>query len=173
MAKRYDWEKIRAEFEAGATAHALGLRKEYPTRQGIAKRAKAEGWTQDCEQAIRNKVAAKVAGVVAGSNPKKKAEAIDAEASRRAEIEQRHRDEPNQIRELLNKGLQAHKEAGELEDEKERLPAKKLAFEDLKAAKISSEALGNVHTLERKAWRLDEAGSKQSSIKIDKDDEGL
>ncbi|WP_300452329.1 hypothetical protein [Accumulibacter sp.] len=51
------------------------------------KRAKPGGWGDgsDVEEVIRRKVAEKVAGVVAAENYEKKAEAIDADAEKRAD----------------------------------------------------------------------------------------
>ena len=49
---------------------------------------------------------------------------------------------------MLNVGHKAHKDAENVED-------KRVAFEDLKAAKITSETLKIVQDGERKAWGLD------------------
>ena len=76
--RKIDWEQIRAEYETGATQSELS-RAHGVSRAAIQKHIEAEGWTQDVEPAIQRKVAEKVAGVVAGCNPKKKAEALDAE----------------------------------------------------------------------------------------------
>lgn len=166
MTRRYDWETIRAEWEAGTSPYALGEKKGNPTRQGITKRMRAEGWVRDSEVTLRNKVTEKVTGIVTAGDPKKKAIAIDAEAGRRAEVEKRHREEPNAVRERLYAGLKAHKNADLVKDDKDKLMGKKLAFEDLKAAKISSEALGNIHTLERKAWRLEDKPDEATPLII-------
>lgn len=154
------WESVRAEREAGASFRDLAD-KFGTTHQAIQKRAKAEAWGdgQDVSEAIRKKVAEKVAGVVAAANPKKKAEAIDAAADRSAEVIKRHQEEPNAIRERLYAGLKAHKAAIDKEE-------KQLAFEDLKAAKISSETLLNIHKAERTAWGLDaETGKTDITVK--------
>lgn len=85
------WETIRAEREAGATFRELED-KHGVSHQAIQKRAKDEGWGdgKDVGDTVRSKVAEKVAGVVATDNPKKKAEAIDAEADRAAAIVIQH-----------------------------------------------------------------------------------
>jgi hypothetical protein len=144
------WETVRAEREAGASFPALAA-KWGVSHQAIQKRAKSEGWGdgQDVGEIIRRKAAEKVAGVVAACNPKKRAEAINAAAERSAEIIKRHQDETNAARERLYAGLKAHRAA-------ETKEQKQLAFEDLKAAKIASETLLNIHKAERQAWGLDE-----------------
>lgn len=83
-----------------------------------------------------------------GCNQKQKAEAIDAEAEKRAAVIERHREGWSKIREMLENGRKAHKSVKNIED-------KSVAFEDLKAAKISSETLKLIQEGERKAWGLD------------------
>lgn len=152
------WETIRAEREAGASFPELAA-KHGVSHQAIQKRAKAEGWGdgRDVGEIIRRKVAEKVSGVAA-CNPKKRAEAIDAAADRSAEIIRRHQEESNHIRERLYAGLKAHRVAEAKED-------KQLAFEDLKAAKIASETLLNIHKAERQAWGLDVQAAGEIVIK--------
>lgn len=144
------WESVRAEREAGASFPELAA-KYGVSHQAIQKRAKAENWGDgsDVGESIRRKVAEKVAGVVASCSPQKKAAAIDAEAERAVEVLRRHREETNAVRERLYAGLKAHKAAEAKAD-------KQLAFEDLKAAKIASETIINIHKAERVAWGLDE-----------------
>ena len=151
--KADQWEDIRAEREAGTSFPELAA-KYGVSHQAIQKRAKKEGWAsgEEVQEVIRRKVAEKVASVVANDNPQKKAAAIDAAAERSAEVIRRHRDETNAIRERLYSGLKSHKAAATRGD-------KQLAFEDLKAAKISSETLLNIHRAERQAWGIDEANA--------------
>lgn len=144
------WETIRAEREAGASFDSLAKRFGV-TKAAIIKHAKAEGWSDGTAVAdvIRRKVTEKVSGVTV-ADPKKRAAAIDAAADRGAELIRRHQEETNAVRERLYSGLKAHKAALNKED-------KVLAFEDLKAAKIASETIINIHRAERQAWGLDEA----------------
>lgn len=144
------WETVRAEREAGATFDALAV-KFGVSKTAIIKRAKVGDWGDgtDLAETIRRKVTEKVTGVVTTGNPQKKAEAIAAAADRSAEVVRRHREETGAVRERLYTGLEAHK-AAETKEEKT------LAFEDLKAAKISSETILNIHRAERQAWSLDE-----------------
>ena len=152
------WAAIQAEYEAGDNQSVLAV-KHGVSRRAIQKRIETEAWTQDIDPAIRRKVAEKVAGKVAPCDPKKTAELMDAEAERRAGVEIRHREEPNACRELINAALLANKNAKTLEK-------KRLAFEDLKAAKIATEAMQNVENMERKSWRLD-APDTGASAKIE------
>lgn len=154
------WETIRAEREAGASFPDLAARHGV-SHQAIQKHAKAEGWGdgQDVGQAIRRKVAEKVAGVVATDNPVKRAEALDNAAKRGVEVILRHQTETDGSRERLYAGLKAHKLATTKEE-------KQMAFEDLKAAKISSETMLNLHRAERTAFGLDvEAGKAEVTVK--------
>jgi hypothetical protein len=145
---RDQWETIRAEREAGASFPELAA-KWGVSHQAIQKRAKAEGWGdgQDVAQAIRRKIAEKVAGVVASCNPKKRAEAIDAAADRSAEVVRRHQTE--------------------WEDHRARFGSVPADFDDGKLAKISAEMLKIRQEGERRAWGLDEA-SAQPSIVIER-----
>lgn len=153
------WQTIRAEREAGASFRELAA-KYGVSHQAVVKRAAKEQWGdgQDVAELVRRKVAEKVAGVVAGGNPKKRAEAIDAAADRSAEVVRRHQDEVNAVRDRLYAGLKAHRAA---ETREEKL----IAFEDLKAAKIASETLLNVHRAERQAWGLDATAGGDVVIK--------
>lgn len=58
MTQKYDWDTIRDRFESGETSGAISRSMGgYPTRQGIEKRAKREGWlkiSKDAKEAARN-----------------------------------------------------------------------------------------------------------------------
>lgn len=138
MARNIDWEAIRAEYEVGATQSELS-RKYSVSRKAIQKHIEADGWSQDVEPAIQRKVAEKVAGVVAGCDPKKKADAIDAEATRRADVTNRHRDEWDEHKSLVDTAIGMKN------------------FETAKLAKITAETLKIRQEGERKAWGLDTA----------------
>lgn len=155
------WETVRAEREAGETFDALAARYGV-SKTAIVKKSKTEGWSdgQDVATIVRRKVTEKVTGIVTAENPKKKAEAINAAADRSAEVVRRHQEETNAVRERLYTGLKAHKAAINKE-------GKQMAFEDLKAAKISSETVLNIHKAERQAWGLDEAAA-QPTITIER-----
>lgn len=76
MAARFDWESIRAEYEVGASQSDLSKRYGV-SRTAIQKRIRAEGWVQDISGTVNRMAEAKVAGVVTGCNPQKKAEAVE------------------------------------------------------------------------------------------------
>lgn len=125
------WETVRAEREAGASFPDLGARFGV-SHQAIQKRAKAEGWGdgQDVQDAIRRKVAEKVAGIVAAENPKKKAAAIDAAAETGAAIIRKHQ--------------------SEWQDHRNKFGSVPESFDAGKLAKISAEML----TIRQKGERL-------------------
>ncbi len=58
MTKKYDWDTIRARYEAGENSNVISKSLGgSPTRHGIRKRAKREGWLSilpDTKQAVRN-----------------------------------------------------------------------------------------------------------------------
>lgn len=139
------WESIRAERETVGTSFPDLAARYGVTHQAIQRRSKAEGWSdgKDVNPAIARKVAEKIAGVVAGDNPQKKAEAIDAEAERRAQVRLRHRKECEQVAALRQEAIT------------ERKNNVKEAFEKAKLAKILSESLSIQHACECKAWNLD------------------
>lgn len=144
-----DWETIRARRETGVSFGMLA--KEYNVSKTIiVTRSTREGWGDgsDTIEAIRRKATEKVTGVTTAQDTKKREEAIDLEAEKLAKVEKRHREEPDAIRERLYTGLKRHREAQTKEE-------KQLAFEDLKAAKIASETLLNIHKAERQAWGMD------------------
>lgn len=155
---RDQWETIRAEREAGASISELAA-KYGIDKAAISRRAKAEDWGDgtDVAEVIRRKVNEKVNGISTGVDPKKRAEAISAAADRRAEVIKRHQDETNAVRERLYAGLREHKAAVTKEE-------KQIAFENLKAAKIASETLLNIHKAERQAWGLDVDNNKPTIV---------
>ena len=139
-----DWEQLRAEYEIGTSQNELA--KKYDVaRRTIQKRIAKEGWVQDVSDALKRMTEAKVAGVVAGSNPEKKAEALDAEAAKRAEIVLKHRREWEEHT-AMTEGI---------ED-----------FEKAKLAKIMAETLRIRQDGERRAWNLDkeEPANQQTTI---------
>ena len=145
--KSIDWETIRAEYEVGATQSDLS-RRHGVSRKAIQNHIDAEGWTQDVEPALRRKVAEKVAGVVAGCDPKKKAEAIDVEAAKRADVVQRHRDEWEEHKQIVDKAVGARD------------------FDAAKLAKITAETLKIRQEAERKAWSIDTAQPSVTNVTV-------
>jgi hypothetical protein len=180
---RETWLSARAAYETGTLASLNAVASEYGvSRRAVQRHATSERWVQDLEPVIRRKTSAKVAlkaraaeieatraavekaAADAGGPdapfappvpppPKPMgydeaiADAVDAEAERRAEVLRRHREEPQALRAMGYAAMKRHRSAETRED-------KQLAFEDLKAWKISTEAIKNVHALERDAWGL-------------------
>lgn len=138
------WDSIRAEREAGASFGDLASRYDV-SKPAIVRRAKAEKWGDgsDLGDAVRRKVTEKVTGIVTTANAKKKAEAMDAEAEKVAEVARRHRKEWEQVVMLRQEALAARKV-----DQKD-------AFEKAKLAKITAEMTAIQQAGERKAWGLD------------------
>lgn len=144
MSARYDWETIRAEYEAGASQSALSQRYGV-SRKAIQKHITAEGWTQDVSGTISRMAEAKVAGIVAGCDPQKKAAAIDRAADAKAAVMVRHKEEWERHQALIDEALAE----GD--------------FDKAKLAKITAETLKIRQEGERKAWGIqDKAGTEVS-----------
>ena len=136
------WETIRAEREAGKSFPELA-KKYGVSHQAIQKRAKNEGWGDgaDIGVTVRRKVAEKVAGVVAGCNPKKKAEALENAAQKGVEIVRRHqRDWDEHHKQFTVAGVANNFDTG-------------------KSAKICAEMLAIRQKAERAAYGLEETPS--------------
>lgn len=131
----FDWETIRAEYEAGASQSELSKRHKV-SRTAIQKRIKSEGWMQDVTGAINRLTEAKVAGVVAGCNPQKKAEALSRAAEDKAAVIRNHREAWGGFKQEVKAALEAND------------------FDRLKCLKIASETLRNAQECERKAWGI-------------------
>ena len=135
MASVYDWEAIRAEYEAGASQSALA--KKYGlSRKAIQNHIRAEGWVQDVSEIIQRITEAKVAGIVAGCDYKKKAEALDRAADAKAAVVQRHKREWDEHQAMIVEAIE-HRD-----------------FELAKIAKITAETLRIRQDGERRAWGL-------------------
>jgi len=145
---KYNWSKIRAMWESGDSSFAIAAKRNMPSHVAINKHVKAEEWTRNLNEVIQKKVTEKVTGIVTESDSKERADLIDKESTKRAAIELRHRDEPGHVRSLLYKGMKAQKDAVKVAE-------KRLAQEDLKAAKLSMEIMKGIQEMERKSYRLD------------------
>ncbi len=148
MVARFDWEQIRAEYEAGSSMGQLAKKYEI-SKPAISQRAKRECWTQDISGAVNRLTEAKVNGLVNTVNPQKKAEALDAAAEKKAEVILRHQQEWDVHRKLMNEAL--------TEDD----------FEKAKLAKITAETLRIRQEGERKAWGILEKTQSEVEIKAD------
>ena len=135
MSARYDWETIRAEYEAG-TSQADLSRRHGESRKAIQKHITAEGWTQGSSGTVNRMAEDKVAGIVAGCDPKKKAEALNRAADAVAAVMIRHKSEWERHQSLIDEAL----EAGD--------------FDKAKLAKITAETLKIRQEGERRAWGI-------------------
>ena len=144
MAARYDWETIRAEYEVGASQSALAKRHGV-SRKAIQKHITAEGWAQDISGTLDRLTEAKVAGVVAGCDPKKKAAALDRAADAKAAVIMRHKEEWEQHQQLIRAAV----ENGN--------------FDAAKLAKITAETIKIRQEGERKAWGITDKGETELS----------
>lgn len=150
---RYDWEAIRAEYEAGASMGELS-RLHGASKAAISLRAKKEAWLQDVSGAVDRLAEAKVNGILNTVNPKKKAEAVDRAAEEKSAVIFRHREEwaahQAHILEALEQG----------------------DFDKAKLAKITAETLKIRQEGERKAWGIrdtaeEAASAREVSVVID------
>ena len=144
MAARYDWETIRAEYEAGASQSELAKRHGV-SRKAIQKHITAEGWAQDISGTLDRLTEAKVAGVVAGCDPKKKAAALDRAADAKAAVIMRHKEEWEQHQQLIRAAV----ENGD--------------FDAAKRATITAETIKIRQEGERKAWGITDKGETELS----------
>ena len=135
MSSRYDWETIRAEYETGASQSELSKRHGV-SRKAIQKHITADGWTQDVSGAVNRMTEAKVAGVVAGCDPQKKAEALNRAAEAKAAVIMRHKAEWDRHQSLIDEAL------GDGD------------FEKAKLAKITAETIKIRQECERKVWGI-------------------
>lgn len=134
-----DWEAARADYEAVRLSQGEIARRYGVSRRAVQKHIASEGWQQDVSPQLDRLVAAKVAGVGSGGDPVKRAEALDAEATRRADVIERHKQEWVGHKALLTDAIE------------------KKDFETAKLAKITAEATAIRQAGERKAWGLDKA----------------
>ena len=124
----------------------------------IIKRAKAEGWTDgtDVADVIRRKVSEKVSGAVSETNPRKRAEAIDAAAEAGADIIRRHRRAWSKVNVLRREAFAARND-----DLKEATARARLA-------KTLAEATAIQQAGERKAYGLEkeqpQGGAPQAPV---------
>lgn len=173
----FDWDSIRAEFEAGASESALA-RKWGPSRAAIRKRrardAKAgDPWRQDSEQRIRRATRAKLSGVDKAPDPVTLEKAIADEAGRRAGIIEGHRQLFADCRQLVQEALALRRATmtGRGKSAK-KTGGVAVAFDAMKLAKITSEAARNIMVGERLAYGIAE-GEERPPTDLADDDRAL
>lgn len=144
-ARRYDWETIRAEYEAGASQSDLA-RRYGVSRKAVQNRIRAEGWMQDVSQTIDRLTEAKVAGIVAGCDPQKKAEALNRAAKAKADVILRHKAEWDKHNAIMDEAL-ANKD-----------------FNAAKLAKITAETIKIRQEGERRAWGIQDKSESGPAV---------
>lgn len=166
------WLEARTLFESAERPSLEDIgRKIGVSHVAILKRSRKEQWQRAGEQVRINQSAIAKADAKVTSDATSKVTDVTAKsriASReqsedlRAEVLVRHRQEWGGARERIYAGLKAHREATDRD-------SKALAFDDLKAAKISAEAMTLVQNGERKAYGMEDAASAptQSVIVVD------
>ena len=149
--QRFDWETIRAEYEAGASQSDLS-RRHGVSRTAIQKRIRAENWMQDLSGTINRLTEAKVAGIVAGCNPVKKAAALDRAAEQKAAVIRRHKEEWDRHKAIMDEALAN----GD--------------FNAAKLAKITAETINIRQAGERKAWGIVETDVRPQAVQKSEQD---
>lgn len=145
-AKLVDWGAARAEYEIGRNVNAVAA-KFGICRRTLQLRIKREAWEQDATVSLDLQVKEKVIGITTGSDPEKRAIAIDAAADEVAQVVLRHRQEWVDHKAILMEAM------------------KNRDFDRCKVAKITSETIMIRQTGERRAWGIDkESTGKQSLI---------
>lgn len=132
---RFDWEKIRAEYEVGSSMGELS-RRYGVTKAAISQRAKKEGWLQDVSGVVDRLAEAKLNGVLNTVNPQKKAEALDRAAEAKAAVITRHQREWDRHQAIMDEALSEG------------------SFDKAKLAKITAETIKIRQEGERKAWGI-------------------
>ncbi len=118
------------------------------SRKAIQKHIASEGWIQgDINAAVNRITEAKIAGVVAGCDPQKKALALEKAASAKADVIQRHKAEWDRHQKIID-------EAVENND-----------FEQAKLAKITAETIKIRQEAERRAWGIDKNEAEGAVLK--------
>lgn len=117
-----------------------------PSHTAIDRRKILELWSRNTEAAIQEKVAEKVAGLESGCNVVEREKLLNSEAEKRAAVEKRHRDEPNNVRALLYNKIKSMSTQPD---------------PDVKEIKAVSDCMQAIQNMERKAFRLDSAVAEQ------------
>lgn len=143
--RRYDWETIRAEYEAGASMGELS-RRHGVDKAAISRRAKKEAWLQDISETVNRLTEAKVNGLVNTVDPKKKAAALSRAADAKASVIFRHQEEWVSHKAIISEAL----------DEGD--------FDKAKLAKITAETLKIRQEGERRAWGIRDAAEEAKPV---------
>lgn len=146
MRARYDWETIRAEYEAGGISMGTLAAKYKVSKPTISIRARKEGWLRDSSGAVNRRAEAKANGLANTVSPKKKAEALERAADAQAAVITEQRESWKGFDGKVTSALEAND------------------FDRLKCLKIASEAMRNAQECQRKAWGIKEAPQEERRV---------
>lgn len=155
----YDWQRIRTQYESGAYSISQLAREHGCSRASIQKHLKNEKWQLNPSRQIAIATASKVAGVSAATSAKERADIVDKVADEAAEVIKRHRQEWQQVREILGDALSSRAKFKRFWDEGKGDAAAgeaKLSELHFKQAKQMADVLVAQQNGERRAWNLDE-----------------
>ena len=141
-AAKYDWETIRAEYEAGANQSDLSGRHGV-SRGAVRKHIAAEGWTRNSSGTVSRMAEDRAAGC----DPAEGAEALNRAAQGVAVVMMRHKAEWERHQCLIDEAM----ETGD--------PDK------AKFAKITAEALKIRQEGERRAWGIVESDVRPAAAR--------
>lgn len=162
------WAEVRAKREAYGLGFAELGRQYGISHVAIGNRAAAEGWAgvEEVRRAVNSRVRQKVTGVIKEMSDAQREVAIEAEATRLAAVQLRQREDWVEAKAVVDAAKDKHRAADVYDPEDLGRPlsheeilanaaARRLAAEDLKAAKTYAESLKIIQEGERKAWDMD------------------
>lgn len=171
----FNWPLYRAKWESGESPNLIASRKNAPSRSAILKRVRKDGWSRDFEELIQTKVTSKVLGLTDGVSLREREECLNKEATKRADVETRHREEPNKIIFLLNSALDVLAGSAAnllIENDQDKkfsiIESRKFAGDDIKNARSAADTMAKIQEMERKSNRLDSRDDNQNSDLIDR-----
>lgn len=174
-----DWERIRAEYEAGQLSTRELGRAFGTSEAAIRRRAKSHGWTRSLAPKVRRAVRERLIRDDAVS-PEVEAEVVETAAVRGVEVIRSHRRDIGQARDVAGRMLLELDEATANREQIEALIWDETAGDEdgkrrhamLRAVSLPSRAsalqalagaLGRVVALERQAFGLDAPGDEEKA----------
>ncbi len=152
MAKLSDkqWRNLRARYEVGASVRELASRYRVST-QLINRKIKEQGWLQDSQGLIDERVSQKILAYEPDDPPVAKELAIEKEADRIYKIKIRHRDEWLDVKDLWQDAIKK----------------KPHNLDDMKFAKLVAETVRIQQEGERKSWGIKDTSDEENVLKVE------